>query len=691
MHFVLKNSCSRVIHLLKKLSLASVYLILVALAWSNEVTAATNIWEGGRLDYANGGTEVAAFINLPEQLQVQVVLCSQHEQSSYRLTLLLPCQAEVNGLIPLKLNVDGVITTAYGEIVGNAIEIQPGVNFLITLPDCSAFDIEFEPQDAQLLNLPPILKIPMQNAGLVLTQMARSCIILNQSENFDNNLPLISGILWPRNGFDQETIKPIEKACLFKNIKEISNYVQNQSLVRSLSVNRLQEDDSFSNYEQSPNTNPYLGRSNFERVNVKEVKEFNYHINPKKLPIFYLSDQCRIALDQAYEKEGKWALSFLPALFKAPDSAYQRYKSRWNVVADSVAQDQLSKILTMASDYDYYLILFSLLSNQAIRQYPQSYYDALNYISDPSSFLYEVDNRYELETIKYASALKRRLKGSLSTLQSEIGALQNWNLFYQDFSSALPVIPKAQALRPLLYRQMLMRIWRLAGKPQPLRLKDEYIFKQGTQGKTITKDVLEARCSLFDGSNGDQFFFASPECVYGVDNDLRRLGLHNKDFDEVQGKWDRFAQEWSRSVFYSDSTEDAVGEHSRSSLVLTMLSLYKNYGFGDYYLLSKCLSTRDRDICAYDAEQSLSNYFNELRNTIMSIAQASRDDATTLRHLNDLWNDYYEGLKVYTTNLEQRGKIESWRKYFVLGVAITSQTEAMLNAPFYAKAGLEEE
>ena len=48
------------------------------------------------------------------------------------------------------------------------------------------------------------------------------------------------------------------------------------------------------------------------------------------------------------------------------------------------------------NDFDYYLALFSLFSDTPISQYPQSYYDILKLREDPSSFIYAIDNRYEL-------------------------------------------------------------------------------------------------------------------------------------------------------------------------------------------------------------------------------------------------------------------------------------------------------
>ena len=254
---------------------------------------------------------------------------------------------------------------------------------------------------------------------------------------------------------------------------------------------------------------------------------------------------------------------------------------------------------------------------------------------------------------------------------------------------ALPPIAKAQALRPVIYRQMLMRIWRLAGYPETLHLRPENSFVHGSDGKTTTSEPLEAICSVFEGNNGDQFFFASPKCVQAISLDLRNLGLSGESLQEVVKRWDKFATAWQQSVFYLPNDEDVIGEHPRSGLALALISLYKTYGFGDYFLLRKCLSSRDSDICAYDADLNYDVYQSELRKTIAALSTVSGNDARSLSDLNKLWSRYYESLCAYTNGLARAGKIEAWRALFVQALASTLQSETVLNVMFARQYGID--
>ena len=402
----------------------------------------------------------------------------------------------------------------------------------------------------------------------------------------------------------------------------------------------------------------------------------------QKLPHFVPTAKCKKALELVYARTGADALSFLHQLFHQSNGFYQQYVQLWNGVVRDTAHWQQQQPEPEINDFDYYLALFSLFSDTPISQYPQSYYDILKLREDPSSFIYAIDNRYELETVKYYSVLSRRVHMSLSLNRNISKALSLWQQFYQDFSMSLPPIAKAQALRPLIYRQMLMRVWRLAGHPESLRLRPQYNFTQGTGGKPRTNELLEARCSIFEGSNGDQFFFASSECVQSIASDIRRQGLLNDDLRQVLLNWDAFAKAWRQSDFFSQNDQDDMGEHLRSGLSLTLLSLYKTYGFGDYFLLRKCLSTRDSDICAYDAYKNQNLYSRELRKNIADLSLVAGKEARALSDLSKLWERYYESLCTYTNNLAQSGKIPRWRASFVQAVATTSQSESVLQALF---------
>ena len=653
-------------------SLGCLCLIMLGGAKSYALGLGIDVWEAGRLDYAYGGAEVAAFVNTKDQIQLQIVLCSKDQPYAFRMSVLLPHKHEASGIIPVRLNVDGQVTNVYAEISGNSLEFQVGTAFLITLPDSPNFEMEFSKEDASYLKIPSVLSFSMSNSDMVLSEVAKSCVILHEQQNFKSNEQLLSGILWPRQGFNSLSKENVGAGA------------STGAGAAGAGAGAFEGEAKYRNIES------LCLRSNEDGKPYKKVVTglvSSIH-DQDSMPYFYPSKECKAALDDIYEAQGKLSLSFLPELFKDPTGNYQRYMMLWNNVLSDTARMDFKYVDSPLSDFDYYLTLFSLFSDSKISQYPQSYYDILKLKEDPSTFLYTMDNRYELETVKYASVLARRLTGFLSPRQNASEAISAWHQFYQELSLVLPPISKAQAIRPVLYRQMLMRIWRLAGFPEPLHLRPKYAFVQGTNGKPTTSEPLEARCSIFEGSNGDQFFFASNDCVKSIATDLRNLGLINNDYYQVLDCWDAFAKAWTKSNFYHTDGQDAVGEHLRSSLALTLLSLYKNYGFGDYFLLNKCISSRDSDICAYEANNYYESYSSDLRKTIAAIAQVSSKDARELKKLNDLWAKYYDSLKLYTKNLAAKSRIPLWKSEFVLGVAITCQSEAILNSR-YSRDGIQ--
>lgn len=662
-------------------SLGCLCLIMLGGAKSYALGLGIDVWEAGRLDYAYGGAEVAAFVNTKDQIQLQIVLCSKDQPYAFRMSVLLPHKHEASGIIPVRLNVDGQVTNVYAEISGNSLEFQVGTAFLITLPDSPNFEMEFSKEDASYLKIPSVLSFSMSNSDMVLSEVAKSCVILHEQQNFKSNEQLLSGILWPRQGFNSLSKESVGAGA---SAAGAGAGVSSGASAAGAGAGAFEGEAKYRNIES------LCLRSNEDGKPYKKVVTglvSSIH-DQDSMPYFYPSKECKAALDDIYEAQGKLSLSFLPELFKDPTGNYQRYMMLWNNVLSDTARMDFKYVDSPLSDFDYYLTLFSLFSDSKISQYPQSYYDILKLKEDPSTFLYTMDNRYELETVKYASVLARRLTGFLSPRQNASEAISAWHQFYQELSLVLPPISKAQAIRPVLYRQMLMRIWRLAGFPEPLHLRPKYAFVQGTNGKPTTSEPLEARCSIFEGSNGDQFFFASNDCVKSIATDLRNLGLINNDYYQVLDCWDAFAKAWTKSNFYHTDGQDAVGEHLRSSLALTLLSLYKNYGFGDYFLLNKCISSRDSDICAYEANNYYESYSSDLRKTIAAIAQVSSKDARELKKLNDLWAKYYDSLKLYTKNLATKNRIPLWKSEFVLGVAITCQSEAILNSR-YSRDGIQ--
>lgn len=802
------------------------FMVLSLVVWQafiykQAIAAANNTsWEAGRLDYGNGSAEVAAFVN-QENVQLQVVLCSLNAPAAYRLTLLLSKTPKISGLIPATVLVDGTSTSVYAEVSGNSIELQVSIPLLISLTYSPNLEIVFNEQDAKALDLPETLQISMDQADLALNEIARSCTLLCQDQGFSCNQPLLSGILWPRQGFDHEGDRselsvgayrkllggPKNNAELADGYAEHDDNAQTSvedalkeqgsATAESTEHENLQEQDSnwedddfgatsgfrlddesaeqdsfvenadsFSSSDALETTAPVNLSESSEKTSTKssessrasssdaskststnssesllssmssvkgnseQWRDFDYKeqdettsqetakahesddesneddlsqdaLNfaclqwPRSMsgyersisdmyaltPSFNLSKKCKALLDKRFERDGRWALSFMPTIFKKPDSAYQKYQKDWNVLVKAI--DPEGKLPdTLLHDDDYYLALFTLFTTTNLHEFPQSYFDLLNFSDDPATFLYAMDNRYDLETVKYYAVLERRLKGSISLLHTASRCYNIWEEFYQEFSSALPPIPKAQALRPIVYRQMLMRVWRLAGYPDPLHLRPQYAFVQGTNHRTITREPLEAKCSAFEGSNGDQFFFASSECIQGIYSDLKRRGMLNDEFKQVQLRWDEYAQACNRSKMLklSGGTSQEV---SKSGLALSLISLYKVYGFGDYFLLRNCLSTRDNDICAFQYFKSHQDYNSEFRNTLSTLSEGQEQDAFTLNQLNDLWRRYFESLKTYTEHLVARGRIEDWRAYFVQGVAITTQTETLMSGPYF--------
>ena len=146
--------------------------------------------------------------------------------------------------------------------------------------------------------------------------------------------------------------------------------------------------------------------------------------------------------------------------------------------------------------------------------------------------------------------------------------------------------------------------------------------------------------------------------------------------------WDSFASRWIGSPFYNDSIDDAVGEHPRANLGLALISLFKLYGFGDYFQLRECISSRDEDICNYESEKAYSTYKKEFEYRSDSIFKVNTDDGNTLNELNSLWLEYYHALEEYVNDLSVRGVIPKWRAEFVKGIACIEQTNALLNFPY---------
>ena len=82
----------------------SYLFVLTALTYSTNSNAA--MWAAGDLTYANGETEVSAFVNAPGDTQLQAVLCSKNSQNNYRFTLLLPKKLDSDSVIKVNVKTD---------------------------------------------------------------------------------------------------------------------------------------------------------------------------------------------------------------------------------------------------------------------------------------------------------------------------------------------------------------------------------------------------------------------------------------------------------------------------------------------------------------------------------------------------------------------------------------------------------
>lgn len=592
-------------------------LLLFALTFMASNSAAAPVWEAGELHYPQDQSEVSAFINTKNTTQLQTVLCAKNTGYAYRFTLLLPKSCDNDIVIQVKVSSDTINTLVYAEVSGNSLEFQVDQDLIVSLRDSPELCFEFSDEDAAYMGVPTKLSVPMVGAELTMRKVAAECTALCLNNSYQCNVPLVSAMLWPNGGFKRES-----------------------------------------------------GDINYDEL-CTEVKNGHFVFLPH-------SSACKFALDRFYQHAGRGPLSFLDALFNREQSHFKKYEKLWNEAVDMVPGQTVIKDIR-ADGREWNLMLYSLIGGRNLIDEPKSYFDIKEYEGDPTTLLYDVDSRYELEALKYTAVLMRRVAGSLNTSEKIEAALKEWTEFYREFSASLPPVKQALALRPIIYRTMLLRIWRLAGMPEGVSFKHENAFVQGNDGKLTSNDRLEAVCSFFDGENGSEFFFGSDECIKGVNADLDSFGLKNNELKNVFKCWDEFAKAWQQSVFAQDIADDAVGVKLRSKLSLTLLSLYKTYGFGDYFLQRQCVASRDPDICDYENAHNRRTYESELETRLAAIGQVSEQDAQLLRSLSQLWGNFYDALYAYTEKLKEQGIISSWRASFVRGIALQIQTSALLN------------
>ena len=595
-------------------------LLFFLLSVFSSSAMAANIWEAGQLTYPNNETEISAFVNGDGGTQLQAVLCSQNSSNSYRFTLLLPHKLETDSVIKVVLKADEQENEYYAEVSGNSIDIQIDESLMLSIPDSSKLQLCFEEDTANFLGIPKTIDVSMSGADMTIRNVASECTVLCLSGDFKCNYPLLSSILWPRDHFNSARSENIDELCTVK------------------------------------------------------VGQDRYKFNP--------SEGCKLALDRFYKKDGRGPLSYIYTLFNDKELSFSKYVQYWNELVSLSPYSPLN-LPVDASNNDWYLILYSLIGNIQLREFPSSYYEIKDYKKDPTTLIYDVDNRYEMEVLKYDAVLYRRLKGSLSALETLEKALKCWNDFYRVLTVSLPNITQAQAIRPIIYREMLMRVWNLAGKPEGLKFSPENMFVHGMGGKTTTSEPLEAHCSFFDGANGAQFFFGSAECVNWISDYMRTSPLNTDLYVSMRDAWDNFAVNWTKSMFFSDGIDDAVGENPRAKLSLVTMSLFKLYGFGDYFLVRECISSRDADICGFSLDKAYQTYSKEYKYRLDAIANVSSEDANVLNKLNKLWLEYYRKLCAYADELVQKGLIEYWRADFVKSLACIIQINALLNLSYY--------
>ena len=197
-----------------KLSFKTLLAVLILMQGS--VQAQPAMWEAGRLDYINGHAEVAAFVNAAGNTQLQVVLCSKNEPQNYRVTLLLPKVFDVSQIFEVKIECDSLKTDAFAELNGNSLEFQLDSNVYTSLPDTPNFTITFNKEDAQYLEIPEVIDIPMVGAAQVLSRVASECTVLCLNDDFSCRKALVSSVLWPRGGFSDESKAAATHLCTKK-------------------------------------------------------------------------------------------------------------------------------------------------------------------------------------------------------------------------------------------------------------------------------------------------------------------------------------------------------------------------------------------------------------------------------------------------------------------------------------------
>lgn len=284
----------------------SYLFVLIALTYSTNSNAA--MWAAGDLTYANGETEVSAFVNSPGDTQLQAVLCSKNSQNNYRFTLLLPKKLDSDSVIKVNVKTDELNVEEYGEVSGNSLDLQIDENLLLAIPDSTKLALVFDKEDAEYLGIPATIDVSMSGADMTLRNVASECTALCIGNDFKCNFPLLSSLLWPQDRYEKSYIDNIDDLCTA---------------------------------QLRPN-----------------LYKFNY------------TDSCKLALDRFYKKDGIGPLSYIYKLFNDKNSVFSKYNESWNKVI-SLSSASALNLPIKADGREWYLALYSLVGKRHIKEFPR--------------------------------------------------------------------------------------------------------------------------------------------------------------------------------------------------------------------------------------------------------------------------------------------------------------------------------
>ena len=288
----------------------SLTLITLSLIFLWTNVNAKAMWEAGDLTYPTGETEVSAFVNTPGDSQLQAVLCTKNSANEYRFTLLLPNKLASDAVIKVHVKTDELDSEEYAEVSGNSLDLQIDSNLLIALPDSTKLSLSFDKDDAKFLGIPEVVEVSMSGADMTLRNVASECTALCIGSGFKCNYPLLSSLLWPQDRYTKITIDDLDNLC-------------------------------------TSMTHPGYYK-------------------------FTNSKACHLALDRFYKKDGIGPLSFIFKLFNDKTSSYQKYVKSWNEVVNLTPSANLN-LGVRADDADWYIVLYSLVGHNRIKELPSRY------------------------------------------------------------------------------------------------------------------------------------------------------------------------------------------------------------------------------------------------------------------------------------------------------------------------------